>query len=520
MDAAHLPRYGGMMLRWHRAAALSWPHLSAAMAIAIVCACIVNAYSYTLVVANPLVQSDVWRLLDGFLGRFIDYGFSWQDVFVEPAASNTNFPLYKLFLLFNTRYFAMDLRLEAVLAILAGIGCMLLLARMASARPWTAWRARECWLLAALALAMLSLNSPNLYAWPLALSWYVPILLACAYFGTVHQVQWPMAAAATFVLGVLLDEFAYPVVAAALLAWGMLRWRDWRPIRISAAGILVGLLGSRMFYALWDATATQAIRAAAGDPVLQRSFGAFLSPELWKAAIVPLSNSLVHADNLGPVFGAYAQLARWTLALGLLVAHGWFWWQVARIARRGDGDLAAYLAVAIMLFFYAMVAGVVLQRVPEHGFDYLDQPRYVLFYQLNLVGLALLAYSCRCGASADPSMRTRLTHAVLPACLVLGLVLQACLSAHAWAQAKYISLYLQEAARDMGRIAANPDAQITCLPIVRVCDFTVEKRRRIMARLLDNRLNLFSSDFQAMYRMYPDAGAIPPEIAGSGEPPP
>lgn len=500
----------------------------AMLSIAVACASILNAYSYTLVIANPLVQSDVWRFLDGFLGRFIDHGFSWQDVFVEPDPSDTNFPIYKSFLMFNTRWFGLDLRLEAVMAVLAAIACVLLLARTAAARPFAAWRTRECALLAALSLAMLSLNSPNLYAWPLALAWYVPVLLACAYFGAAHAARWRLAAAATFALGVLLDEFAYPVVAATLLAWAALRWRDWRALRLPAAAIVAGLAASRIFYGAWDATAPPELLAAAGDPVLARSWGAFLSADAWKAVVLPLSDSLVHQDNLVPVFGTHAQAARWTLALGLVAAHVWFWWRTWRIARSGDsmrkvagaadGDRAAWLAVAMMLFFYAMVAAVVLQRVPEHGFDYLDQPRYVLFYQLNLVALALLLYSHGNGngdtdaAVAAPQRTQRIA---APIALALIVALQVVLSAQAWAQAKYVSAYLQHAARDMGRLAEDPSAQIQCLPIVRACDFPADKRRRVMARLVGYRLNLFSPNFQAMHRLYPDAAAIPPDVAGA-----
>ena len=51
--------------------ALGWSGMAAVITTG---ACIANAFAYALLAANPLIQSDIWRYLDGFLGTYIERG--------------------------------------------------------------------------------------------------------------------------------------------------------------------------------------------------------------------------------------------------------------------------------------------------------------------------------------------------------------------------------------------------------------------------------------------------------------
>jgi len=199
----------------------------------------------------------------------------------------------------------------------------------------------------------------------------------------------------------------------------------------------------------------------------------------------------------------------------LLLGHAWFWW----VALRSRASLPPHhtrtrrVAVALMLLFYGTLAGIALQRVPAFGIDYLHQPRYVLFYQLNLAALGLMGYSAFMHWTPASRARQIAAVALLAVLVPLGL-LQWQLSLRSWGQAKYLSQYVEGAALTMGRLAIDPAAEVECADILRICDFPVHKRQEMMELLLNYRLNLFNPSFQSMYRLRP----FPPSAAPSPAP--
>ena len=486
---------------------------SLAAALMVAFTCVLNAYGFTLTTANPLVQSDVWRFLDGFLGRFIEFGFSMRDVFVEPSASDANFPYYKLLLMANAHWFGLDMSLEGVLAAVSAIACVLFLGIVAADRPLRRWRAREGWLLAVLALTMLSLNSPNYYGWPLAMMWYVPVLASLAFLAFTKAAGWKGMLVAAFCMGVLFDEFAIPVVCVAMLVRAAFGYGSGISVRAPVLAVAAGLALSRLFYWAWNLSGPTAGIAEG----MSQSWNGLFVAEAWKAVLVPLSDSIAHQAHFASLQASRADLLQVGIGLALLVAHGWFWWRAMIAWRSGERDRALHLAISTMLFFYAMVAGLVLQRVPEYGFEYLHQPRYVLFYQLNLAALAILIYR-------QVRMRTMKMRGLPAMPTVLAIValcvLQLRFSATAWDQVQYGSTYHEQAARDIGRLAADPGGQLSCVPYVRVCEYPEDKRRRIMGLLVRHRLNLFSPEFQAFHRLYPQVGPTlpPPQPAAAPQP--
>ncbi|MEO5962328.1 MAG: hypothetical protein ABIO75_08765 [Thermomonas sp.] len=492
--------------------------VAVATGLLVALAVVANAYSYTMITAIPLIQSDAWYFLNGFLGQFIREGFSFGQLFAQATPADTNLPLQKAILFFHTRYFGMDFRVEGLFGTASGIALVLLLARAAAARSIRAWTAPEAWLLAALALSLLSLNSTNLYTWPLAGLWFLPILVAAGYMWLAFA--FPKAAVtllvASFFLGVLLDEVAYPVFLATLGALVLApHWRAPRQLIILLGVGVAGIAGSRLFYwataAFGDAAMTGATGAEGTPP-----FADLLGPGLWKAVILPLSDSVIHQANLEPLFGAAGPAAAMVIGVLLVLAHAWFWWRVMFGLRRDPpaaARVATLLAAAMMLLYYALVAGIVIQRVPVFGFEYLHQPRYVLFYQLNLAALALMIY--RDVRFALPA-RLRVPYGALAVALALTLCgLQFRLSVLAWEQAKYLSVYLEGVSKTMGRVAANPTAQIECADIMTICQFPPEKRRELMDLLIRHQLNLFSPAFQSFHRLRPMS-----EQAAEAEPAP
>jgi hypothetical protein len=232
-----------------------------------------------------------------------------------------------------------------------------------------------------------------------------------------------------------------------------------------------------------------------------------MSPDCWKAVVVPLADSLVQPANLKLLLGGAAPAAGLSIALLLLLAHVWFWWRIAsdRTSKETAPRLTA-LAIGVQLMFYALVAGIVLQRVPEHGYAYLHQARYATFYQLNLVALILLAYrQCRSLPPHDaPKTRALVAMSLLA---MVGFQLQ--LSRYAWAYSRASWPRVQVSAFQMGELALHPDRDLQCAPFLTICKYPPEERRRLMALLQTRHYNVFSIRFQRAHRLYPDEALIP-----------
>jgi hypothetical protein len=228
------------------------------------------------------------------------------------------------------------------------------------------------------------------------------------------------------------------------------------------------------------------------------------SPELWKALVIPLSDSLVHKSNMQLLAHQAAPTVSMAVAGLLFVGHLWFWWRVLfdRRSLSAAPRLTA-LAVTVQLLFYALVAGVVIQRVPNFGFDYLHQGRYVLFYQLNLVALALLVYrqyrfAPQVGRKGIVARRAGVVLVVLA---MAGLQFE--LNRLAWAYSHAVGGYVRQAAYQMGALAAHPEQEMACVPFLTVCRYPPEERRQLMSMLKSRRYNVFAPEFQLQHHLYP-----------------
>jgi hypothetical protein len=167
---------------------------------------------------------------------------------------------------------------------------------------------------------------------------------------------------------------------------------------------------------------------------------------------------------------------------------------------------AWHLAIAIMFVFYGLSAGVLVGRVPTLGPDVFAQPRYVVFYQLHVVALALMAacwYADRV-RDAKSSGAVRLQSALLPAACAALLLLQLPIDREAWKREPYARHYVEQLAAQMDQLAAAPAvAPPQCLPLLTVCKMPPGTRVRAVTFLHEQRLNLFSEDFRRRHGFAP-----------------
>jgi hypothetical protein len=157
-------------------------HLGLSLLLGLIAlAAALNAWTYSYATGIPLVQSDAWVFLDTYIRKYLEGDFGWRDFFLQAHSSDTNLPLQKLILLWHINHFHMDFRVEGLVGVISGIALALLLTVTAAGNQASRWRLAGFALLAWLAMVTLSLNSSNVYTWPLATMWFLNLLLVSLY---------------------------------------------------------------------------------------------------------------------------------------------------------------------------------------------------------------------------------------------------------------------------------------------------------------------------------------------------
>ncbi|MBJ7575045.1 hypothetical protein [Luteimonas sp. MC1828] len=474
----------------------------------------VHAVALAGSIANPLVYSDNWTFIETFLKVALEDGAGFGDFLVRRAGVDHAQPLGKLLMLANARWAGLDFMFEARVA----LGCVvagwaLLCVVVLRERGEVPVTPLVVFLMAAVLVVQLAPASVDVYAYPMVLMAHAFYLLAFVVLAAVWHAYrggraWPLVLAMA-ACGIVGDDSAILLVAAAapaLLLAGAREQRLRSAWRVVALLVLV-LLACRGAYALFgeirgstspDFNVGMAARVA-GLAAQWR--------DAWAWLATPLSAGLASGAALRATFGDGWLAARIALALLVGGLHAWFWWRAWRL-RPGA---TWFLAVALMLLFYAMVAGVLYGRVFVRGTAFLDQGRYSVFYQVGIVALLLMALA----EGALASGRARALAWGAGAALLL---LQLPLALHAWQQVPGHRDAYAHMARDMAAMARDPlHPPAGCAVGIDVCVRPEATRVALMAMLVEHRLNLFSPRFQARHPELARAAGLLPQSAAPAE---
>lgn len=461
---------------------------------------VVHAFVFAGRMANPLVYSDNWTFIDTFLRVALEDGAAFGDFLVKRAGVDHAQPLNKLLMLVNARWFGLDFRLESWFGLACATAgwlllCAVVLRDRRQAGPDATGPFAAALLLAAIVAVQVSPATADVYVYPMVTMAHAFYLLCFATLaGAWHayrgRTAWPVVLAAT-AAGIVGDDSAVLLTAAVvpvLLLAGAREGRMRDAIRIILLMALV-LVACRGIYMAFGE-----IRGAT-HPDFNVGLGERLAGlagqwrDAWRWLVTPLTMGLVPAATLRTAFGDGGGAARIALAVLVATAHGWFWWRALRL-RPGA---TWFVAVALMLLFYAMVAGILYGRVFVRGAGFLEQGRYAVFYQLGIVALLLMALA--------PGALRSMRGAAITACVALALLAgQVALAVHAWERlpgyrAAYVAM-----ARDMAAVARDPRTPPDpCAVGIDICVRPEATRIALMAMLVEHRLNLFSPRFRASH---------------------
>ncbi len=476
----------------------SRPNWLLAATIALAAIAFANAAFYIADAGNPFVTSDGWYFVDAFLQKYFNGGIDLRDLYMKRPGGDHAQPIHKLLLLWNAEAFDLDFVVEAYVGLgFAAIAWLLMLRAARQDGPQGgigAWR----WLLAmaVAAASLVSLNGGMVFTWSLVtLSYLGPlalVALAMAAWQAVERRHWlplllvaPLVAFSMDGTAVLCGISVVFCLALREIKQRGVHWRTTVTALALVTGALIAYhLASRLYLhaGMADEPATDSLSTLLG-------FG-------WEQLLkMGLSLAALSVADRAPLQERFPQLGeQFHLLLGLLVlsAHLWFWWR----ALRDRWNRTQFVAVALMLFTYGAMAGIVLVRVPLFGPDYVFQQRYLMLYQLGIVALALMA----AGTNWD-QWRGLQRHAVTIG-LALLLAIQLPLSLQTWKAAPYVRAYADTQGRQIILLGLDPATKpASCVPMLVICGAPPEERVRSIVLLKAHRLNAFSNRMLARHAM-------------------
>lgn len=463
------------------------------------CAFFLLATWYVWRIGDPMPSADNWANLDVFLRKAYYHGVGLSDFLWKRGVGDHAQPLNKALLWINARYFGLDFKLEALFAMLLGFAAMLLLRKAVLDGRDRASLAANLGIVA-IAGVFFSLNSSRIYSYSMATMWFALYLgmfaLAIAAWQGLKGGRLAWLPAIAFVFCVVADDVGYLAIGSIALACCLhgLRSGQWRSVARVVGCCVAGLVLSRAFYAAFQG-------AIGGAVQWETSPGEFLrfvlanGRDAWQWWAIPAASGLVQGSTLAALVGTDA--APWVanaLGLAMLLLHAWFWWKACTRKQ----DLAGFMAVCIMLFHYAHVAGILYGRAPIFGTDYMRSIRYVSFYQLGPVALLLMSVA----AFGDSGVRGNRREWRFAIPVAAAILLQLPIAWIAISDSARMAGYQEKKAHFLATMAfATPDAQRECMAFkeLRSICASEPRRERLGGLLANNRLSVFSPQFQRRY---------------------
>lgn len=474
------------------------------VAIALAIAASSALFSWHYAMAVP--RSDAWDFVEIFIKPVTEHGLTWSDLFVQRMGVDHSQPLGKLVLWLHLTMGELDFWVEA----LVGQGFALVSLWLAwshalsASRPVEEKTARNRLLgLVLIAFAVFSLNSSESAIWSLVgLGWiYISMSMAAwavwlRFWGAPGVVGGLVGAA---LIALCFDEAGLISIASGILAVLSVRWKsDPKSAIKKALAISAGAALGR-----W---ALAAVTQSSVDPStsdLASTLGPFLDGG-WKILLTaPTLGSLLHKMHWSSLAVSIPDVLVGAAVVGIIGLHLAFWVYVICVnLDERHSQIRVGFAAATMLFCYGCVAGIVFGRVPDFGWDYLWQPRYLMFYQLQWIAIAGALYdsSGRCLTGPRGS-----SHSSAPKIIMMLLAISVCLaslagSVAAWRSGPYLQRYEQQMAAHMRQLVRSPEkVSPDCPELLTVCNDPPLLRSTKMQVLSSQELSIFSNRFLARH---------------------
>lgn len=489
--------------------------------VAITICLLLNIVYFISVAASPIIRDDGWYFLASQIQPWIEQGFSWTDIFVKRGLTDHAQPLNKLFLFVNYQFFNLDFKYEAMagfVGLFLTVFLFLSIFIKKTISQSTSVLGAGFFILAVLTLT--SLNSRELYSWPLVTFSYLPFFLALL----LPLFAWRFLKYQLTLVSIFVAALIFLLIGdtASIIAW----------LSLTAAVALIVISDSdvsKKRAALWIACSAFVVAAyfavinihflsGASQPKTDNKGLDLLNIHFYLELVrVVFSSALVHSEHLARA-GSYQTLLSWAIAIAVLYFYLEHFFSL--VFKKQQQTLINFFVTFILVYATLSVAAIVVGRVPEFGIGYLNQPRYVLVYQL--IPFALFIKYCFIQQDKSRQQITRKIMVVVA--LPLMVFAQFSFTASAYAAVPWISKWINGQSNAIAEYVNNPALPAgNCTSFSSpICHLPVSERNVLLNLMVKHQLNLFNHEFQWTYKIFPllqikasPVSAWGPQVIGS-----
>lgn len=463
-----------------------------------------NLLFYVGTTANPYLRSDDWFFLSDFLVPFYSDNFGFSDLYVLRGAADHLQPMHRILFILNAVLFDLDLRYEAVLGALFAVALawMMSLHFKRSHGITDLKKDIALGMLAVVALVF-SLNSTITYTWSLPAIGFMPVFLNIGFFiylsSCIVKNEGSGILLATFGLLVLFvgdDVSVLVMIVASLIlviaAFVQKQNHIWRYLLIIISVVIV--------YQLFKSYMISGHVGEGNKSAILNGIKYYIKnwDVIYKIVAAPFSDSLIHTTHLRKYPDVKEGVSLF-LGYAIILLHLYTWYAFFKYKLYR----ASYLPVMLMLYSYALTAGIVIYRVPEFGVNYMHQIRYVRTYQIGLWGCAWGLLSLYTVKTATTS-RVKLYRYILYATVLFVISIQIIHARQAWVGQKYnIAWQKQHAAKIAyyggDKILGKPCPEVKPGYPFPICKMDQVKRETLVGFLKEKKLNVFSERIRQNY---------------------
>ncbi len=462
----------------------------------------INVVAYVANTALPYVKSDAWFFVSDFLMPWYEGQFGFADLYTVRSNADHVQPIHRILLFINAALFDLDFRKEAIFGVLFLIAICLVLVRHMQLAPTNLQKDRSLpFFLFVFSMVVLGFNTTVIYTWSLVTLGYITVFINICLFILMSRyiindgadnrslmLVSGVAAVSLFVgddIGILVGILSV-IVLGVVYAIG-------REVRVLRLAIIIGALA--LLYSAMKAGLITNLSPKSSKGDLSGAIDFYFSDIslLLKAMTIPLADSVLHTRYLKKIFVG-PETASSLLGFVVLCFHlvAWHIFIKHRLYR------VSYVPIFLMLYSYALLAGILVYRIPDHGIGYLHSPRYIRAYQIGLWGMLMcyILYFMNLSVVGREKIRKgMMTVAVILMLVQTGLI-------HVeWKAGKYVNRYSEKAAARLIYYSGEHDIGEPCNEKTPgpICQMKEGERARLIGFLKENRLNVFSDSIRSRY---------------------
>jgi hypothetical protein len=463
---------------------------------------VLHLIAYVASAANPYVRADGWFFVTEFLIPFYRGEFDFKDLYHIRSALDHAQPMHRLLMFANAKIFSLDFRYEAVFgALFCVLIALVICLHFIKTHKLLALPKDIAIGLIVLVSVIFSLNSTTTYTWSIVALGYMTQFFIILFFiylsGLVinRTDRWPGLIALMCIMLFVGDDASMLALIVAVFALSIISLvtRDRYYFKY-----LILLVATLVTYKVYSASVITMQNPGAEKLDLMGVVTFYIQNwrDLFILVVTPFADSIFHKQHLRFI-GDYAGALSATIGLVIFLLHVYAWYAFFRYRLYEK----SYLPVFLMLYSYALMAGIFVYRIPGYGVEGLHQPRYVRSYQIGLWGclwVMLSVYWHRVSVIDNGRLLRRLFLFVS----VSLLLTQLALSTHAWKGKKY-ELAWQD--RLGSHILYYGGDQINGVPCpegrspLKLCKLKDKNRNKAVGFLKEKQLNVFSDRIRGAY---------------------